>query len=122
MILINKYTHITLFLTTIILSGCGSIPTHSPPALVGVEVEELTESEDPGEMIKVANRYSTYSVPLDKQLAAFKLAQRAYLIDRASRDVALTLARSALRLSGLISNEKWKYEIISKGYEAGARR
>jgi len=121
MILIDKYTHITLFLTTIILSGCGSIPTHSPPALVGVEVEELTESEDPGEMIKVANRYSTYSVPLDKQLAAFKLAQRAYLIDRASRDAALTLARSALRLSGLISNEEWKYEIISKGYEAGVR-
>ena len=122
MILIDKYTHITLFLTTIILSGCGSIPTHSPPALVGVEVEELTESEDPGEMIEVANRYSAYSVPLDKQLAAFKLAQRAYLIDQASRDAALTLARSALRLSGLISNEEWKYEIISKGYEAGARR
>ncbi len=121
MILIHKYTHIALLLTTIVLSGCGSIPTHSPPALVGVEVEELTDSEDPEEMIEMANRYSTYSVPLDKQLAAFKLAQRAYMMDRANQGAALTLARSALRLSGLINDEDWKYEIIRKGYEAGAR-
>ncbi|HDL64513.1 MAG TPA: hypothetical protein ENH12_03900 [Proteobacteria bacterium] len=121
MILIDKYTHLTLFLAAIVLSGCGSIPTQSPPALVGVEVEKLTDSKDPGEMIEVASRYSAYSAPLNKQLAAFKLAQRAYLIDRANRDAALTLARSALRLSGLINNEEWKYEIIRKGYEAGVR-
>jgi len=118
MILIDKYTHITLFLITIVLSGCGSIPTHSPPALVGVEVEELTDSEDPNEMIETANRYCNYSATLEKQLAAFKLAQRVYLMDRSNRDGALTLARSALFISGLIEDGEMKWEIIRKGYEA----
>lgn len=121
MISIHRYTHVTLFLTTLLLSGCGSIPTQSPPALVGVEVEELTDSEDPDEMIEIANRYSTYSAPMEKQLAAFKLAQRAYMMDRSNREAALTLARSALRLAGLIKDEERKYEIVRKGYEAGVR-
>jgi len=84
-------------------------------------VEELTDSEDPDEMIEVASRYSTYSAPLDKHLAAFKLAQRAYLMDRSNRDAALTLSKSALLLSGLIKDEERKSEIVRKGYEAAAR-
>ena len=122
MILIDKFTHITtLFLTTIVLSGCGSIPTHSPPALVGVETERLTDSEDPEEMIEIAARYSTYSTPLPRQLAAFQLAQRAYRIDPSNREAALTLARSALLLSGLIKDNERKYEVIRKGYEAAGQ-
>ena len=117
----RKYTHITFFLIALVVSACASIPTESPPALVEVEVEELTDSDDPDEMIEVANQYCTYSAPLEKQLAAFKLVQRAYLMDRTNRGAALTLARSALRLSGLINDEEYKYEVIRKGYEAGVR-
>ncbi len=112
---------IAFFLSTLLLPGCASIPTESPPALVGVEVEELSDSEDPAVMIETARRYCVYSAPLEKQLAAFKLAQRAYLMDRSKRDAALTLSRSALLLSGLIDDEGRKLEVVRKGYEAAAR-
>jgi len=84
-------------------------------------VEKLTDSEDTEVMIETANRYCNYSAPLEKQLAAFKLAQQAYLMDRSNRIAALTLARSALFISGLIEDEDMKWEIIRKGYEAAVR-
>jgi len=117
----TDYSRITIFLITLVLIGCSSIPTESPPALVGVEVEVLTDSEDPEVMIETANRYCNYSTPLKKQLAAFKLAQRAYLLDRSNRAAALTMARSALFISGLIEDDDMKWEIIRKGFEGAVR-
>jgi tetratricopeptide (TPR) repeat protein len=118
---ICTYSRITLLLLAFFLSACSSIPTESPPALVGVEVEVLTDSENPDEMIETAKRYCNYSAPLPKQLGAFKLAQRAYLLDRSNRDAAFTLARSALFISGLIEDDDIKWEIIRKGFEGAVR-
>ncbi len=102
------------------LVGCASIPRESPPALVGMEVETLTDSPDPAEMARIGARYVSYAAPREKQLAAFKLIQRAYLMDRSSRETALLLARSALLLSGLMTDQERKMEVVRKGYEAAA--
>lgn len=103
-----------------LLTGCAAIEKTSPPALQGVEVETLTNSEDPVEMARVARRYCGYPSPLEKQLAAFKLAQRAYLKDPKNQEVDLILARCALFASGLINDEERKIEVVRKGYEAAA--
>jgi tetratricopeptide (TPR) repeat protein len=109
---------ILLLLPLVVLTGCAAIPRSSPPALMNIEVETLTNSGDPAEMTTVAARFATYSAPLDKQLAAFKLAQRAYLMDRSNRATALVLSRSALILCGLLVEEENKFEVIRKGFES----
>ncbi|MFH1039102.1 MAG: tetratricopeptide repeat protein [PVC group bacterium] len=109
---------LTLLWLVGVAAGCAAIPTECPPALVDVEVEELTASGEPAEMVRVAGWYVSYSTPLEKQMAAFKLAQRAYLMDRSNREAALLLAKSALLLSGVIKDEGRKEEVVRKGYEA----
>lgn len=111
----------SLFLITfILLAGCAGIPKTSPPALQGIEVEELTDSEDPLEMARAAGIHCGYRSGLDRQLAAFKLAQRAYLEAPGNRLVDLTLARCSLSLAGLMEDEKLKVEVAQKGYEAAS--
>ena len=69
-------------------------------------------------MVETALRFTGYTYPLEKQLAAFQLLQRVYQNGDGGREAALGLARSALFLSGLLDEGDRRYGVVRKGYEA----
>ncbi len=101
--------------------GCARLPVSGPPVALEAEVEVLTESADPGQMLAAAEAWCDYSAPLPKQLAAFALIQEVYHRPDAPPEAALLLARSALLLTGLLEEGEFKQLVAAKGYEAALR-
>ena len=101
---------------SLLLAGCASHTVFV--ALEEMPVASLTDSCDPVVMADTAAGYCHYATSLSQQLAAFKLAQEAYLAMPENPHIAMTLSRCAYFASELADDKEISYQLIRKGMEA----